>query len=272
MPKLCQGRQNPYRRCDFGIMGKRRQAAVRCVFCDEANMEHVLLTDPVNKTRVLHQWEQMSEERRLIALEYVPLDLRAAFHASQSSYCSGKDGEPCTFALTRAPRADLRVRLHGKESCMLCGPIYELDDDLEKPGGLQKWAVMLRKMSPTICTKALQERIPVQWFEELTRRLAADTPAAPGALLPAAADPLDDVQALQLWAPYLEQRRANIAEPTSAQIQEYRKRVLDDRRHGLNSMHMKAPRVQRGEEVSNDIALPPAPKHKADGSVDLAGR
>eukprot|EP00973_Karenia_brevis_P020287 2785868-Karenia_brevis.AAC.1 len=235
-------------------------------------MERLLLTNPGKKTQILHQWEQLSDERRSIALEYVPLELRAAFHASPAKFCCGKGGETCTFALTRVPRADLRVQLHGRESCMLCGPIYELDDDLEKPGGLQKWTVMLRKMAPAICAKALEERIPVQWFEELTRRLAADNPAAPGVLLPAAVDPLDDVQALQLWAPYLEQRRANIAEPTSEQVQEYRKRVLDDRRHGLNSMHMKAPRVQRGEEVSNDIALPPAPKHQADGSVDLAGR
>eukprot|EP00973_Karenia_brevis_P040475 5593583-Karenia_brevis.AAC.1 len=127
-------------------------------------------------------------------------------------------------------------------------------------------------MSPDSCQKALQERIPFQWFEELTRRLAADDPVEPRALLPAAFDPVDDLQALQLWTPYLEQRKANLAEPTSSQQQEYRKRVLDDRRHGLNSMHMTAPRVLRGEDVSNDIALPPAPKYHADGSVDLAGR
>eukprot|EP00973_Karenia_brevis_P019490 2674290-Karenia_brevis.AAC.1 len=68
---------------------------------------------------------------------------------------------------------------------MLCGPIYELANDLERPGGVQKWIVMLRKMSPAICNKALQERIPFGWFDELTRRLAADDPAAPGAPLPA---------------------------------------------------------------------------------------
>eukprot|EP00973_Karenia_brevis_P053204 7396050-Karenia_brevis.AAC.1 len=118
MPKLCQGRENPYRRCDFGAMGKRAQgagSAARCVFCDKDRMEQMLLTNPGNKTKILDKWEQLSAERRAIALEYVPPELRAAFHASRAKYCSGKDGQACTFALTRVVRADIRVRLHGRE-------------------------------------------------------------------------------------------------------------------------------------------------------------